>query len=137
MRDGHLLLSDAERDRAAAELADHYAEGRLSVEEHGERLDRIWAARTRADLLPIFRDLPPSAAPAARPGSAAGGWSRARTPHAGPRRTGLRALPTPVLVILGVLLVLTVVTHLPLVLLGLLVWFFVARTRRGHYPRRW
>jgi hypothetical protein len=144
MKDGHLLLSDAERDRAAAELADHYAEGRLGVEEHGERLDRIWAARTRADLLPIFRDLPrPAAAPAAPAprsgwgGTGASGWSRPRTPYAGPRRTGLRALPTPVLVVLGVLLVLTVLTHLPLVLLGLLVWFFVARTRRGHYPRRW
>ncbi|NYD40091.1 DUF1707 SHOCT-like domain-containing protein [Nocardioides panaciterrulae] len=139
MKDGHFLLSDVERDRAGAELADHYAEGRLTPEEHAERLDRIWSARTRADLLPVFRDLPrPAAATPTRSGrpGAARGWG-GRTPYAAPRRTGLRAVPTPLLVVLGVLLVLTVLTHLPVVLLGLLVWFFVARARHGHYPRRW
>ena len=42
-----LRLSDAERDQAAAALGEHYAQGRLTQEEHAERLDRIWAARTR------------------------------------------------------------------------------------------
>jgi len=138
MRDDHLRLSDAERDSAAGTLAEHYAQGRLTPEEHAERLDRIWAARTRGELLPVFRDLP---------GAAPAGWSAAgrRSPAYGvpssqqpqQRRSGLRALPTPVLVLLGVLLAVTVLTHLPVILIGLLVWFFVMRTHRGHYPRRW
>ena len=32
------------------DLAEHYADGRLDTEEHDERLDAIWSARTRADL---------------------------------------------------------------------------------------
>jgi len=139
MRDDHLRLSDAERDAAAATLAEHYAQGRLTPEEHIERLDRIWAARTRGELPPIFRDLP-VAAPAGRtvPGRRFAAY--AAQPQQQPqqlRRSGLRALPTPLLVILGVLLVLTVLSHLPLILIGLLVWFFLVRTHRGHYPRRW
>ena len=53
-----LRIGDAERERAASQLAEHYAVGRLSQEEHSERLDRIWAARTRAELDPVFIDLP-------------------------------------------------------------------------------
>ena len=56
-----LRIGDAERTAAADELAEHYAQGRLSTEEHHERLDRIWDARTPSDLAPIFRDLPGSA----------------------------------------------------------------------------
>lgn len=55
---GHLRIGDVERDRAAAELAEHYAVGRLSSEEYDERLDAIWTARTRADLDVVFHDLP-------------------------------------------------------------------------------
>ena len=136
MRDDHLRLSDAERDRAAGELAEHYAQGRLTPEEHGERLDRVWAARTRGELLPIFRDLPGAGVPGTtRAGRAVP--RAARTPYAGSRRGGMRGLPTPLLVVLGVLLVLTVLTHLPLVLIGLMVWFFLVRSHRGHFPRRW
>lgn len=59
----HLRISDADRDRAAARLAEHYAEGRITTDEHAERLDAIWTARTGADLRPIFEDLPLPAAP--------------------------------------------------------------------------
>lgn len=34
------------------------AEGRLTAEEHAERLDLIYAAKTHADLVPVFEDLP-------------------------------------------------------------------------------
>ncbi len=61
--DDHLRMSDAEREQAAAALGEHYAQGRLTTEEHSERLDRIWAAKTRAEVTPIFRDLPGPAAP--------------------------------------------------------------------------
>ena len=56
-----LRIGDAERTAAADELAEHYAQGRLSTEEHHERLDRIWDARTPSELAPIFSDLPGSA----------------------------------------------------------------------------
>jgi hypothetical protein len=135
VNDRDLRLSDAEREQAAAELAEHYAQGRLTHEEHGERLDRIWAARTRGDLRPVFVDLPGRyAAPAAaRPAYAQPrGWSGGRP------ASWRRGVPTPVYVVLAILLVVTVVTHLPLILIGLLVWFVLSqKLRRHHHPHRW
>jgi Domain of unknown function (DUF1707)/Cell wall-active antibiotics response 4TMS YvqF len=63
-----LRASDADRDRAASVLNEALAEGRLTPEEHSERLDSIYAAKTQADLVPVLEDLP--AAPAARAGRA-------------------------------------------------------------------
>jgi hypothetical protein len=113
--DQHLRLSDAERDQAAVTLAEHYAQGRLTTEEHSERLDRIWAARTRGELPPIFRDLPGPAPQRPRVGAAA------------PVRRRRRGLPTPLLVLLVVLVAVTVLTNLPLILIGVAVWFLLAR----------
>lgn len=53
-----LRLSDAERDMALAQLGEHFAAGRLDKEEYDERSDAIWSAKTRADLRPVFSDLP-------------------------------------------------------------------------------
>lgn len=53
-----VLASDEERDAVAAVLADAYATGRLTPAEHTERLEAVYAARTRGDLAPITRDLP-------------------------------------------------------------------------------
>ena len=64
-----------------ADLAGHYADGRLDHEEYDERLDAIWTARTRSDLAVLFSDLPRPAAP--RPPSRAvptGGGRRGRFP---------------------------------------------------------
>ncbi len=77
-------LSDADRDRAAAELVEHYAEGRLDAEEHAERLDAIWTARVAADLEPIFADLPRHGAGAAVP------WPPVSGVAAGALRAGRR-----------------------------------------------
>jgi Domain of unknown function (DUF1707) len=72
-----MRVGDAERESAAAELREHYASGRLTLEELNERLDAAFAAKTRADLNAVMRDLP-----SARPGwSAAGG--RASSPAGG------------------------------------------------------
>ena len=70
-----LRISDADREQAAADLSEHYAEGRLTHDEHAERLDAVWTARTHADLAPIFEDLPSQGhrPPAASPGRAATG----------------------------------------------------------------
>lgn len=50
--------SDAERERAARALRHHYAAGRLELDELAERLDRVHAARTVAELRSQLRDLP-------------------------------------------------------------------------------
>jgi hypothetical protein len=122
-----LRLSDAEREAALARLGEHYAAGRLDKEEYDERSDAVWSARTRGDLRPVFVDLelPPSPRPPA------GVVRRGR-------RTGL---PRPLIAVLVVLAALTVVTHLPLILLGLLVWCLFrfhpgyARHRSRHWTR--
>jgi hypothetical protein len=60
-----LRASDADRDRAASVLSSAMAEGRLTAEEHSDRLDAIYAAKTQADIVPLLDDLPgPAAAPA-------------------------------------------------------------------------
>ena len=65
-----LRASDADRDRAASVLNEALAEGRLTAEEHSQRLDSIYAARTHADIVPLIEDLPARsdfASPAVRP----------------------------------------------------------------------
>ncbi|WP_232661952.1 DUF1707 SHOCT-like domain-containing protein [Pseudonocardia sp. TRM90224] len=53
-----LRISDTDRDRAAAVLHTAVGEGRLSWDEHGERLEGVYAARTRGELQPWLADLP-------------------------------------------------------------------------------
>jgi Domain of unknown function (DUF1707) len=53
-----LRIGDRERDAAAAELREHFAHGRLSLEEFNERLDAVFAAKTQRDLSRITADLP-------------------------------------------------------------------------------
>jgi hypothetical protein len=53
-----LRASDADRDAAAAVINNAMAEGRLSADEHGQRLDAIYAAKTQAELAPLLADLP-------------------------------------------------------------------------------
>jgi len=55
-----LRASDADRDSAAAVVNNALAEGRLTPQEHSERLDAIFGAKTHAELVPILDDLPVS-----------------------------------------------------------------------------
>jgi hypothetical protein len=52
--------SDAQRDNAVAQLREHLAEGRLSLEEFTERMTEAYAATTTSDLEAPLRDLPPA-----------------------------------------------------------------------------
>ncbi len=122
-----LRIGDAEREQAQSALADHYAAGRLDHDEYSQRLDRIWAARTRAELDPVFVDLPTAGGvgptrPAAYPFST----PTARSPQQ-PGRIRSARPPLPLVVLLVVLGLVAVVTHLPLILVGLGVWFFFLR----------
>lgn len=74
-----MRVGDAEREAAAAELREHYASGRLTLDELNERVDKAFAATTRGDLNALMTDLP-----SARPG-----WSSAGP--SGP--SGSSALP--------------------------------------------
>ena len=65
-----LRASDADRERVAEALREAYAEGRLTAEEHSERVDSVYAAKTLGELVPLTVDLPSHAAAhgmAARP----------------------------------------------------------------------
>ncbi|MFN8192803.1 MAG: DUF1707 domain-containing protein [Nocardioidaceae bacterium] len=115
-----IRLSDAERDEAARVLGEHYAQGRLTAEEHQDRQDRLFSARTYADLPPLFHDLPggsplhPTPVPPPRP-----------APHA-VGRPGRRGGPSParlVRVLALVLLAVVILTHLPVILAGLVLWW--------------
>ncbi|WP_308346519.1 DUF1707 domain-containing protein [Streptomyces sp. ISL-66] len=55
---GGLRASDADRDRIAQILADALAEGRLSAEEHSDRLDSLYAFKAVGELDVLVRDLP-------------------------------------------------------------------------------
>ena len=76
---GSLRVSDADRDRAIAELSEHYQAGRLTTEELEDRTGRALQARTAADLAALFTDLPRRQAPvtsaaASAPASPARSW---------------------------------------------------------------
>jgi hypothetical protein len=65
-------IGDAERERAAAALSDHYAAGRIDHHELDLRLDAVYAATTAPELNRWFSDLPgpvpvPPPAPPAPP----------------------------------------------------------------------
>ena len=64
MTDPDLRASDAEREHHAELLREHAAQGRLTVDELDERLDRVYAARTVGELVPGRER--PAGAPAAR-----------------------------------------------------------------------
>lgn len=53
-----LRCSDAEREVVAEAVRQAAGDGRLTLEEMSDRLDRTYAARTYRDLEPVVRDLP-------------------------------------------------------------------------------
>jgi hypothetical protein len=78
-----MRISDADRDQAASVLSHALAEGRLTPQEHSERLDAIFAAKTQADITPLVSDLPNAAALGSgsltQPGSGMAATTRKRT----------------------------------------------------------
>jgi DUF1707 SHOCT-like domain len=84
--DDRIRVSDADRERAAARLREHFAEGRLSQEELDERLSAALGAKTAGDLRRVMADLPgPAPVPAqAGPLGPAGGLALRRGPRLWP-----------------------------------------------------
>ncbi|HSA49318.1 MAG TPA: DUF1707 domain-containing protein [Yinghuangia sp.] len=72
-----MRASDADRDRVAQVLRTAFEEGRLTIDEHTERIEALYAAKTMGELEPLTFDLPvgarlnlakpPGTVPAARP----------------------------------------------------------------------
>jgi uncharacterized membrane protein len=72
-----LRVSDSDRDRAIAELSEHFQAGRITTDEFEERTGRALRARTVGDLAELFTDLPRKPAPMGVPAPRV-------TPGAGP-----------------------------------------------------
>jgi hypothetical protein len=53
-----LRIGTQEREDAVRALGEHFADGRMPVDEYEERVGTALEARTRADLRPLFADLP-------------------------------------------------------------------------------
>jgi len=53
-----MRASDADRDTTVGLLNAAFAEGRLTADEHGQRLDAAYAARTWQQLRQLTADLP-------------------------------------------------------------------------------
>ena len=111
-----LRIGDREREAVAAELREHYAHGRLTLEEFNQRLDTAFAAKTQSDLsrttydLPHVRSagtpMPPSRSrPASQP---ALGWTGQDRSHRtrGPRRSSLGLFSTLIAALASLLIVL-------------------------------
>lgn len=55
---GRMRASDADRDAVAHLLREALAEGRLDPDEHSDRLDAVYRAKTVGELVPLTEDLP-------------------------------------------------------------------------------
>src|SRR5947209_4596514 len=59
MPDDHdLRVSDEQRERAAQDIREHFAAGRLTDEELSDRLQAAYSARTDRELQALLADLP-------------------------------------------------------------------------------
>jgi hypothetical protein len=124
-----LRIGDADRESAARELGEHFALGRITADEHSERLEQIWAARTAADLSPAFRDLPRlrAAQQPSRP-------TTTSKPVRRDRRWEMPRVPFLFKLLLAVVLVWWGFHHPLFLLVAAIAWFvFVRRLVR----RRW
>ena len=57
-RYGGAAVRDADRDAAGAQLREHYAAGRLSLDEFQDRLDAVYRAQTAPELGTVTDSLP-------------------------------------------------------------------------------
>lgn len=75
----NMRVGDDERRSVDERLQRALHDGMLSPDEHAERAEQVWTSRTRGDLEPLTRDLPPEhpvepAAPSPEPAGAEKPW---------------------------------------------------------------
>ncbi|MEH0418815.1 DUF1707 SHOCT-like domain-containing protein [Streptomyces sp. B21-083] len=84
-RVGELRASDADRDRIADLLREALAEGRLTPDEHAERVEGVLSAKTVGELEVFVRDLPaghqPHPSHQSHAPRAAAGWGYTPAPN--------------------------------------------------------
>jgi hypothetical protein len=139
--DDTIRTSDADRERVAARLREHYAEGRLSSEELDERISAALTAKTFGDLRHIMADLP-DPAPVPPPAGQAPPWAMR---HGAVLRRGPRILPLAVFILIAALVIpgagWVVFAFFKLVLLlwlvACLAGIFAAARFRRHIRRSW
>jgi uncharacterized protein DUF1707 len=138
-----LRIGDADREAMAASLREHFAEGRLTLEEFQQRLADALGARTDRDLAAITGDLP-APSPVARPGGSRSGGQQGQW-----RRSWPRAVAGIIMIILSLAIVAALLplaffgaalSRVVLYLLGLLLFGrrgLLGRLRRWLIARRW
>ncbi|GAB3463881.1 DUF1707 SHOCT-like domain-containing protein [Actinophytocola sediminis] len=130
-----IRVSDSEREDALGKLGEHMTDGRLDINEYGDRTAKVAAAKTRGEILELFDDLPDPRPTFGRP-----------APPPAPR--GQRTVTTaqriaPVLVPIALVMVafaLTFALRVPIFFLLPFIFFFASgnRWRHGNGPRgRW
>jgi hypothetical protein len=106
-----IRIGTAEREEAVALLGEHFSAGRLSLVEFDDRVALAAQAVTRADLVPLFSDLPSAPSFLAEPAS--------------------RAVTTDLLTLvpfaLLALVLMVALRHPIAILLGLVIMFVVVR----------
>lgn len=130
----NIRVSDTEREDAIGKLSEHMSSGRLDIDEYGERTAKVAAAKTRADVLDVFDDLPEPRPAFGRPAPPA-------TPQPAPAPRGpsvvgqVVPVVAPILAIaLGIGLILLV--KLPFFILIPIIFFAVSGSQWGRYDRR-
>jgi hypothetical protein len=123
-RYGVAAVTDADREGAAAQLREHYAAGRLSLDEFQNRLDAVYLAQTPRELSMVTDDLPHEGTlipPGAPWDSSPGGYPlNVGQTRAALARAGRRIMLAFGLVTAGGLLILTLLITVFLVHGGLL-----------------
>jgi hypothetical protein len=93
---GPIRIGDKEREDAVKRLGEHYEAGRLTAEEHTERIGRALEAKTDADLAALFTDLPGGHRAGAETGEAWGGpWGWTKPPWTAPENAAHSGGPGP------------------------------------------
>lgn len=112
-------ISDTEREEAIEALGTHMRDGRLDIDEYGDRTARVTTAKTRGELLTVFSDLPEPRPATLRPQP-----PEPARPHAPRRRPSwvlpVGIVPIAVIALLGVALLtrgIGVMVLIPVVLL--------------------
>ena len=67
MTDTTMAISDDERDRTVQALTRHCGDGRITLDELEERITRVYAATTVAEMTAVLADLPKAPPPAKAP----------------------------------------------------------------------
>ena len=99
---GVWAVTDADRDAVAEQLREHYATGRLSLDEFQRRLDAVYRAQTARELGAVTDSLPREGV-AIRPGAPWGSYPAGYASKVARRRAALARTGRRVMLALGVL----------------------------------